>query len=57
MTEQPNQTEQQVNLTEWQPIETAPVGMKMFVVIGVTKGNKFTGGRRYTTDPYCVCLV
>lgn len=38
----------------WLPIETAPVGRKMFVVIGVTSGNGFTGGRPYTTDPYCV---
>lgn len=31
---------------EWQPIETAPDGKKMFVVISATD--------MYITDPYCV---
>lgn len=39
----------------WQPIDTAPSGeTTMFLVIGITQGNVFTGGRPYTTDTYCV---
>lgn len=33
----------------WQPIETAPKGKAMYVVIGV-----WPEYPRYTTDPYCV---
>lgn len=40
---------------KWQPIETAPKdGKKMFVVIGFNVCNGFTGGKPYTTDPWCV---
>jgi len=38
----------------YQTIETAPIGKTMFVAIGVTEGNGFTGDKPYTTDPYCV---
>ena len=40
----------------WQDIAALPanIGRKMFVAIGVTSGNGFTGGRAYTTDPFCV---
>lgn len=42
---------------EWQPIETAPKDRKMFVVqaFDVETGlSTPSGGRRYTTDPWCV---
>ena len=39
--------------TNWQPIETALKDKVMVAIIGVTSGNVFTGGRPYTTDPYC----
>ena len=40
---------------EWQPIETAPTeGREMFVVRAFRVSNGFTGGREYTTDPWCV---
>lgn len=39
----------------WQPIENAPKeGRKMFVVKAFNVCNGFTGGRLYTTDPWCV---
>jgi hypothetical protein len=38
---------------EWQPIETAPRNRTMIMMIGVTRGNGFTGGAPYTTDPHC----
>ncbi|WP_338469046.1 DUF551 domain-containing protein [Sphingomonas sp. gentR] len=38
----------------WRDIESVPIGKTMFVVIGVTDGNGFTGGQPYTTDPCCV---
>lgn len=41
-------------MSGWQPIETAPVGKTIFVCIGVTEGNVFTGGAPYVTDPWCV---
>lgn len=45
--------------SEWLPIETAPKvfgdGAKpMFVVCAFNVRNGFTGGKPYTTDPYCV---
>ena len=47
-------TEIHNDIKRWQPIETAPIGETLFVVIGVTKGNGFTGDKPYTTDPFCV---
>jgi hypothetical protein len=43
-------------MSDWQPIETAPRDGRngMFVVVGVTSGNGFTGGKSYVSDPYCV---
>ena len=39
----------------WLPIETAPTSReRMFVVQGFDVINGFTGGRPYTTDPWCV---
>lgn len=39
----------------WQPIDTAPQGSReMFVVKAFDVCNGFTGGRPYTSDPYCV---
>lgn len=35
---------------EWQPIETAPVGKTMILVIGITRDD----GKPYVSDPYCV---
>jgi hypothetical protein len=39
---------------KYQPIESAPIGETIFVAIGVTQGNGFTGGKPYVTDPFCV---
>lgn len=41
---------------EWLPIETAPdaSAKEMFVVRGFNVCNGFTGGKLYTTDPWCV---
>lgn len=49
-------TQENARLREagWRDIESAPIGKTMFVVIGVTDGNGFTGDRPYTTDPCCV---
>ena len=42
-------------MSEWRDdMENAPRDGTMFVVIGVTKGNGFTGGRPYTSDPWVV---
>ena len=41
------------SVNEWQPIETAPKDRTMVVLIGVTEGNGFTGGRPYRSDPWC----
>ncbi len=41
-------------MSEWNSIETAPIGRKMFVAIGITSGNEHTGGVAYRTDPYCI---
>ena len=41
-------------MSEWQAIETAPKGRRMFVVQAFSVCNGFTGGKPYTTDPYCV---
>lgn len=39
----------------WQPIETAPEeGATIFVVRAFGVSNGFTGGKEYTSDPYCV---
>lgn len=42
----------------WQPIETAPMAERgkrpMFVVCAFNVCNGFTGGRPYTSDPWCV---
>lgn len=38
----------------WRPIETAPVGKEMFVARAIDVLNGFTGGRTYTSDPWCV---
>lgn len=38
----------------WKTIDSCPKDRTMFVAIGVTAGNGFTGGRPYKTDPYCV---
>lgn len=38
----------------WQPIETAPQGREMFVVKAFNVSNGFTGGKPYTSDPWCV---
>ena len=39
----------------WLPIETAPTeGREMFVVKAFNVCNGFTGGKPYTSDPWCV---
>ena len=43
--------------TNWKPIEQSlqyKGSKKMFVVIAINVSNGFTGGKPYTTDPYCV---
>lgn len=37
----------------WKTIDSAPWG-KMFIAIGKTDGNEYTGGRPYVTDPWIV---
>ena len=37
----------------WRTIETAPKDRTVVVLIGVTEGNGFTGGRPYRSDPWC----
>lgn len=41
-------------MNEWQSIETAPEGRTMFVVRAFEVRNGHTGGRPYTSDPWCV---
>lgn len=39
----------------WKTIETAPKDRRtMFVVKAFDVANGFTGGNKYTTDPWCV---
>lgn len=41
---------------KWRPIEDLPkdMGMKMFVAKAINVCNGFTGGKPYSSDPWCV---
>ena len=38
----------------WKSIDSAPIGMDMFVVKAFDVNDGHTGGQAYTSDPWCV---